>query len=411
MGMFTCLRSIIGVVTLVAFLVPTASLAQTVDLGSDSISDTGTSAAESAESPIFGIVAVGDHPSGYFDDVPVMPGETVELTASLVNQSAVPVRLQAFKVNALSAVNGGFLAGERDDPPAPATSWIDFPALDVELGPWEQHPVTFTVSVPDDTSPGQYIAGLVVQLASEPLEGSGVLSKVRAYAISVGILVPGELTHAFEPGAPAIEHSTLRIPITNTGTYLVRPSGELEMTNAAGDRIHASTISMGSVYAGLTTEIRVALPEQLAPGDYQVSLELTDEASGATAEVVDAVVTVSEPVEPIGIALTAARISPNADPIAFADVAITIENRGDRIPAATIDLVVTLDGEELERYPVASGMELPGGVTELTDRYVPANAWGAGTYSFQIVVSAVDRESDAVTVLTTVDVDDTIVVP
>lgn len=383
---------------------------QTVDFGGEEGGDEATPAPD-VESAIFGIVAVGDFPEGYFDDVVVEPGTSVELTAAIVNQGTVPVSLHAFKVNALSAVNGGFLSGDEDDPPTGATAWIDFPPLDVELGPGEQHQVTFTVSVPEGADPGQYIAGLAVQMEPEQLEGSEILSKVRGYVISVGILVPGDLTHAFELGEPVIEESAVHIPVTNTGNYLVRPAGELTLTDSGGNQVHTSMVEMGSVYAGLSTEVSVPLPEQIPPGDYTLDLTLMDKASGASAEISDAEVTVVEPVDPTGVSATSVSVQPNADPIAFANVAITLNNGSQLIPAASVELVVTHDGEELERYPLASNVELPNGETEVSDRYIPANAWEPGTYTFQIVVSAVDRESEGSTVLATIDVDDEIVVP
>lgn len=399
---------------------PTSAMAQTgtdstpesetVDFGGGEADDPDAPPTP-AESSIFGIIAVGDYPDGYFDDVIVEPGSSVELTAAIVNQGEVPVSLHAFKVNALAAVNGGFLAGDEADPPEGASAWIDFPAIDVDLDPGEQHPVTFTVTVPDDTAPGQYISGLAVQTAAEELEGSDVLSKIRGYVISVGILVPGDLNESFELGEPAFAESAIRIPITNTGNYLVKPAGELTMTDADGNDVHTSKVEMGSVYAGLSTEISVPLPEQIAPGDYTVSLSLTDEASGATAGFEDAAVTVQEPVDPTGISATSVTVEPNADPIAFANVTVVLDNGGQAIPAASIELVVSRDGEVLERYPLASNQPLDNGETEVSDRYIPADAWEPGTYTFQIVVSAVDRSSEGTTVLATIDVDDEIVVP
>ena len=56
----------------------------------------------SRRGPLFGIVAVGDHPTGYFDDVEIAPGSSIELTAAIINQGDVPVSLHTYKMNALS---------------------------------------------------------------------------------------------------------------------------------------------------------------------------------------------------------------------------------------------------------------------------------------------------------------------
>ena len=308
------------------------------------------------------------------------------------------------------AANGGFLSGNESDPAVGATAWIDYPSFDLDVGPGEERTITFTVTVPADAAPGQYISGLGVAMTeAEAIPGS-VLSQIRAYAISVGILVPGEITHSFALGEPNVERPFLRIPITNTGNYLVRPSGELTLKDMSGNPVLTSTVHMGSIYAGLSTTIEIGLPDQAPPGEYVLSVALTDEASGATAEIADVPVTVSEPVDPSGVSATVS-IEPNADPIAFANASVTILNGGAEVPAANVSLTVLRDGEKVEDYPLANNVMLSTGETIVTGRYIPADAWTPGTYTFQVTVSSVNQRDGGETVLLTIDVTDSIVVP
>jgi hypothetical protein len=386
---------------------------QVIDLGSTPAPSTGErgSTSDRTDVPQFGLVAVGDHPTGYFDDIIIEPGTSVELTVAVANTGTVPVKLHTYKVNAGVAPNGGFSAGKEDDVPSGPTEWIDYPSSDLELAPGQQMTVTFTVSVPADTSPGQYLSGLaVVDTETAPIQGVDILTQTRGYVISVGILVPGALTQAFEFGEPHIVDRVLLIPVTNTGNYLVKPLGELTLTDAAGNTVQTSPVRMGSVYAGLSTEIQIYLPDQLAAGEYNVDLSLTDEASGASAEIVDAPVTLAEPVDPM--ALTAnVTVEPNADPIAFANVTAVIDNPGREIPAANVSLVVLRDGQEIENFPIASNLLVQTGEATVTARYIPEDAWTPGTYTFQVVVSSVSQREGTETVLLTVDVDGEIVIP
>ena len=48
----------------------------------------------------------------------------------------------------------------------------------------------------------------------------------------------------------------------------------------AASPVPTTDVAMGSVYGGNTTSVRVALPGQLPLGDYLVTLNLTDEATG-----------------------------------------------------------------------------------------------------------------------------------
>ena len=387
---------------------------QTVDFGSTPEAppderDRGSTPGE-PQGPVFGIVAIGDHPTGYFDDVEVAPGSSIELTVAIMNQGEVAVSLHTYKMNALSGANGGFLSGNEADPAEGATAWIDYPSFDLDVAPGEQQTVTFTVTVPSDAAPGQYVSGLAVTMRDAEAISGSVFSQVRSYAISVGILVPGEITHSFALGEPQSERPFLRIPITNTGNYLVRPSGDLSLTDMSGNPVHTSTLEMGSIYAGLSTIIEVALPDQTPPGEYVLNVALTDEASGATAEIADVPVTVSEPVDPAGVSATVS-IEPNADPIAFANASVTILNGGAEIPAANVSLTVLRDGEKVEDYPLANNVILPTGETVVTGRYIPADAWTPGTYTFQVTVSSVNQRDGSDTVLLTIAAADSIVVP
>ena len=209
------------------FASPTRSVAQTVDFGSTPeappVEGERDSTPGEPQGPVFGMVAVGDHPTGYFDDVEIAPGLSIELTAAIMNQGAAPVSLHTYKMNALSGANGGFLSGNEADPAMGATAWIDYPSFDLDIAPGEQQTVTFTVTVPPDAAPGQYISGLAVATRDAEVIPGSILSQSRAYAISVGILVPGKITRSFALGAPKSERPFLRIPITNTGDFSCGP--------------------------------------------------------------------------------------------------------------------------------------------------------------------------------------------
>ncbi len=401
--------------TFLALVLPgSISTAQALDIGStpEAIASPSGARGESGTGvPNFGIVTVGDHPTGYFNDIEVAPGASVELTAAIVNHGESTVSLRAFKVNALSAVNGGFLAGEEGDEPMGATAWIDFPAFDLELQPGQEEQVTFSVTVPEGTPAGQYLAGIFARTTDAvPLQGAEFLTQTRGYVISVGILVPGEITRDFTLGEPEVQDGMLSIPIANTGQYLVRPAGELTLTNTDGEVIHTSVIEMGSVYADVETTIQLPLPGQIAPGNYTLNLALVDGASGASDSLTDVVVTIPETVEQgeLGVSV---EIAANADPIAYANVTADFVNAGPEIPAAAVTLIVLRDGVEVESFPLESFLPLPNGETELTARYIPADDWDPGTYAFQLEVSSVDRRGEDETVLLIEDVSDTIVVP
>ncbi|MEJ7901079.1 MAG: hypothetical protein WKF63_04485 [Thermomicrobiales bacterium] len=369
-----------------------------------------------AELPRFSISALGDHDDDWFE-VTIDAGESANLSARIRNVGEVDAMLRTFAANAVNPPNGGFAAATEDHEPAGATRWIDYPSETFATQPGDERDIELTASVPPGTPPGEYVAALVVQTA-EPIgiPGAETFNQIIRATISVEITVPGEMTSGFGLGAPAVSPAadwwTLDLPITNTGTTRIRPHGELLVTTANGDAVSITQVEMSSVYGGNTSSVRVELPGHLPLGDYVVSLALTDDASGATASLDAAPVTLAEPEEPEAPAVfivEQAAVRPNGDPVQYADVAATITNNGADIPTANVTLIVQRDGAELERYPLATNQALPRASTGFSQRYIPVDGWRQGAYTFQLVISAVSGGTE--TILATISLPAPIVVP
>jgi methionine-rich copper-binding protein CopC len=232
---------------------------------------------------------VGDFPNRWFE-VDIAAGESITLTAGVTNNGAAPVTLRAFAANAESAINGGFSASTEDVTLTGPALWVDAPAELFDLAPGASREWDLSVTVPPNTAAGQYVAALVISTDDGgDASGSDVFRQVLRSTMAIEITVPGPLTPSFETGPPAITTDvtglSLEIPIANTGNVLVEPQGELVLQDANGGAVFTASIIMGSVYAGHTTSLQVSLPSQVPPGQYLVSVNLTDPATGATASI------------------------------------------------------------------------------------------------------------------------------
>lgn len=367
--------------------------------------------------PRFQLVAHEGNDQGYFHDVEMSPGDSKKFTATAINTGEVPVDLDAFKINANASVNGGYSPGDNVDPPFGLTEWIDFEEVSFALEPGETREATFTVNVPDDTTPGQYIAGLMLRMSAPmAIEGTSSIDQILASVMSIGILVPGELHHGMELDEPVVEmwptETILHVPITNTGNYLVRPVGNLVIIDGDDKVVAEIPVEMGAIYAGLSTTLSVSLPLQIQPNEYRVNVELEDGDSSAVASLENAPVTIVENDDGEVMAFSEYSVQPNADDIVFADVDITIDNPGERISAADVNLVVLRDGEVVEDYPLARNQVLVNGANEVSSRYIPDDgSWKPGTYDFAIVVTSVDPEGDTRIELLNEKLDAEIIVP
>lgn len=360
----------------------------------------------------FGILPTDPEYGGFFEDVIINPGESKELSISILNLGDEPVNLMVFNTNAGVSGNGGFAPGSMDDELQGSALWVDFPTIESEFASQTQTDFSFTVSVPEGTPSGQYISAIVAEtVEAMPLPGTEVFDHKLRYSISVGILVPGEITPAFEVGEPIWDRGYLAVPVLNTGNYLVRPSGEIVMKDGAGKVVVTSPVQMGSIYAGLNTFIFVDLPDQLASGDYSVDLTLIDPESGFTQDYEGVAFYIPEPEDTTGVTLAEGLVVADGEDLNFANVEIILDNGGSQLPSVDVTLKVWFDGDFLEDYPLAQNQVFLQGTNTYTTRYIPASGWESGTYSFTVEVSAVDPNGDQRIELLDEDLGAEIVVP
>ena len=367
------------------------------------------------EAPQFFIDSISDPDHQWFE-ITLASAESATLVAGVHNSGSVPATLRAFITNATTAPNGGFQPGVQDDELGIPAQWIQLSTQEFTVDPGQMREVEFSVTVPAGTPPGFYVAAFVVQTTdSFALPGSETFRQIVSNAVSVEITVPGEMASGLQLDEPTVTISgqqwLLDVPITNTGTARVRPAGQLVITTPTGEVVSSTNVEMGSVYGGNTTSVRVMLPGQLPLGDYLVSLDLSDAATGATASISDAPITLAEPevAAPEIFVVDEASVTPNTAPIQYANVAATITNNGPAIPTANVILVASRNGQTVERYPLTENQALPPGTTEFTDRYIPIDGWNSGTWTFELVITAVSGSTE--TVLATVAITDDIIVP
>jgi hypothetical protein len=354
------------------------------------------------------------HPSdgndGEYFKLEAPAGSTSELTVVLGNADDEAMDLRTYVSDAVPMTNGGFAVSEEDATATGPATWIEYPAETFAFEPGAGVERTFSVTIPEDTQPGQYIAGLALQTA-EPIEveGSSFFNQIIRKAIAVFIIVPGPESPEFSLGEPEVNtdggSTGISIPLSNSGNILVKPKGELVLSDASGATVFRSPISMGSVYAGTTAPLSVKLQTAIPDGDYTISVELVDDATSATASLGDTSISIASPTEDTSAIVLAGNValSPDAANPVFANVSVEITNNGDAVDQAQVLLDVTKDGELVETFPLVSNLPVPSGTTNVTQRYVPATGWGAGSWEFVIHLNAVDVSTDAATSLATLD--------
>jgi hypothetical protein len=345
---------------------------------------------------------------GDYFDLTIEAGTSSTTTALLANTGEVAHELRTYAVDAFTANGGGFAAASYGTPPNEVTSWLDFPdqvfTIDVDTG----IEITFTVSVPEATEPGQYITAIAAG-NSEAGEVSGTenLTQITRFLVPVFITVPGPTTTEFEIGDASLSNVSdsliISVPLRNTGDIRVRPKGTVELLDQEGKLVSSFPVEMQSIYAHDDTVLTVGVPGSIEPGVYEVRVNLTDPDSKVEAS------STATNLEFQGsgalaerslITITSASMlpAPAADNVQFANVEAVISNIGPPVANAQLSLIASVDGEEVERFPISQSLSLPSGDTPVTTRYIPATGWTTGEWSFELLLETVEPNGAAVVV-------------
>lgn len=357
---------------------------------------------------------------GSFFEFTADPGSTTDLSVEFSNQYTEPLTLRSFVSDAFTLTNGGLGVSDEGTNTQVPTPWIDYPAETYDLAPGEVRDVDFTVAIPADAAPGNYVSVLVLQTAEPvPVEGTQLFDQIIRKAIAIDITVPGAENPAFAIGeviyASGPNVPSLSVGIANTGNQRLRPSGTVSITDASGTEILSADVAMGSVYAGTETQLQFVLQQPLPAGEYGLTLDLKDEATGAEASVAQQSFTVTESATPTTdlVAFTDLVLTPGPDATApqFASITGTIANGGAAIASARLTIHAFKDGEEVESFPLIPSLSLPQGETPIQQRYIPGTGFTTGTWTFELTLESVDTASGAATLLVTQPLEQTIVVP
>lgn len=254
-------------------------------------------AATQADAPTLGLIALDQN--GSFFEATIAAGAAQSFEIDRANPNDATVEAHTYVGVVSTIVNGGFGAADATAIASGASTWVDYAAETLTLAPQEHNTAAFTVAVPAGTAPGQYVSSIVLENAvAEAGTGQVALNRITRQAVAISIRVPGEFAPAFSLGRASLGLtaglSVVSVRTTNDGNQHLAPEGTMTLSSG-GEVISTNDITMGSFYAGMSTKVAVTLGSQLAPGDYTMSLELTDPLTGVSASVLDVPLSVAAP--------------------------------------------------------------------------------------------------------------------
>lgn len=226
-------------------------------------------------------------PGAYFA-LTMQPGQRLDLQTELGNHGTGPIEVLTYAADAYTIINGGYGARERDSQPTGTTTWLTYPREVLQLPAGQSKPRDFSLTVPAGTAPGQYLTSLILE-NNVPVKGSGTvaLDQIVRQVVAVSITVPGPLQPGFNFGPASHKitagKSVVDIDITNTGNANIKPVGSFTIRDSTGKTVSQAPITMDSFYAHTATKVETTLGGQLQPGNYTITVKLTDGATQTTA--------------------------------------------------------------------------------------------------------------------------------
>ena len=225
---------------------------------------------------------------GTFFDLAMQAGDTRHLDVQIGNDGSTPIAARTYAADVYTIVNGGFGGRLRGDATSGTTRWLTYAPETIQLAVGATTSRPITVAVPADAAPGEYITSIVLENDRPVVTGDATpIDQVIRQAVAVVITIAGPRAPRLTVGAASHRvvagHSVVAVEVDNPGNVRLTPLVDVGIFDAAGDRVSVTTIEMDSFYARTASSVEIGLAGLLEPGDYTVSVSMSDALRGASA--------------------------------------------------------------------------------------------------------------------------------
>ncbi len=225
---------------------------------------------------------------GAFFDLAMQPGETRRLDIQIGNDGSTPIAARTYAADVYTIVNGGFGGRLRDDATTGTTRWLTYASETIQLAVNATSSRPIIVAVPIDAAPGEYVTSIVLENDQPLVTGDATpIDQVIRQAVAVVITIAGPRVPRLGIGAAhhsvVAGHSVVAVAVKNPGNVRLAPLVDVEIFDIGGNRVSVAPIEMGTFYARTASSVELALAGLLAPGDYTVSVSMSDASQGAAA--------------------------------------------------------------------------------------------------------------------------------
>ncbi|MEU8332276.1 DUF916 domain-containing protein [Micromonospora sp. NPDC048839] len=204
----------------------------------------------------------------------VNPGGAVEDAMAVANRGKAPLTLSVYAADGFTTDAGQLDLLTRDAKSVAIGAWAKPKAGSVVIQPGKTAQVPFTVSVPDNATPGDYVGGILTTLTqADQAEGINV---DRRLGIRIKLRVGGELKPNLAIEDPHVTYGGSANPFRKgdaTVTYKIHNIGNAALSGQ-------QTVSVSGPFGVLRVGAKdIAAPPELLPGEsWDVTVPIADVA-------------------------------------------------------------------------------------------------------------------------------------
>ncbi len=224
--------------------------------------------------------SLDDATRGAYFTYSLTPGAAIDDAVAITNSSDTAIRLKFYAADAITAINGGTSFAGAAERPTDVGSWLSAGITEVQLPPHQQLTVPFSMRVPAGATPGDHIAGWVVEAgpSGAAIQGLGANVTERA-GVAVVVSVPGPTQEKLALGSMCLNQETgsdyFEVPVENQGNVITRGSGAFRLATEDGSEVFTRPVELGAILPQDRTSLRIDSPRDPGAGSYVAELTLS----------------------------------------------------------------------------------------------------------------------------------------
>jgi hypothetical protein len=165
----------------------------------------------------------------------ISPGETTTKEFNLINTISDPIEVFVYTADGKKNATGSFTVLQRDEQQVNIGSWATVSQSSLKFTGKETKKITFTISIPANTPPGDYAGGIVIETIREKgiVKGTGATVSLRVVA-PVYVKVKGTKVTKYEWtdfSHAGQNDGDFTLSFKNSGNTIIKVAGNIEISD------------------------------------------------------------------------------------------------------------------------------------------------------------------------------------